>query len=84
LRSDGLMVVPIAAGANRIDVRWQRTADQWAGIALSLAALAITLSLAWRERRSQEPSNQESGNQEPSNQESGSRESGSQGEVSIR
>ena len=51
-RSDGLLVIPIAAGATHIDVRWRRTADQDIGIALSLIALAITLFYAWNERRS--------------------------------
>ncbi len=50
-RSDGLMVIPVEAGANEIDVRWRRTSDQWAGDGVSLAALAITLALAWLERR---------------------------------
>ena len=45
-RSDGLMVIPIPAGASRIDIRWRLTRDEWAGIVLSLLALAITLSLA--------------------------------------
>ncbi len=49
-RSDGLMVVPIAAGTNRIEVRWRLTRDQTGGILLSLAALAITLALAWKGR----------------------------------
>ena len=49
-RSDGLLVVPLAAGTNRIEVRWRLTQDQTAGILLSLAALAITLALAWKGR----------------------------------
>ncbi|HUB18928.1 MAG TPA: 6-pyruvoyl-tetrahydropterin synthase-related protein [Acidobacteriaceae bacterium] len=51
-RIDGLLVVPIAAGTTRIDIRWRITPDQAAGIALSLVALAITLALAWKGRRS--------------------------------
>lgn len=51
LRSDGLMVIPLVAGANQIEVRWRRTVDRWVGTALSAAALAITLILAWTERR---------------------------------
>jgi len=50
-RNDGLMVIPIAAGTNHLEVRWRETADQWIGIGLSLAALAITLAVAWKERR---------------------------------
>lgn len=50
-RSDGLLVIPIPAGANRIDIRWRLTRDEWAGIVLSLLALAITLSLARKRRR---------------------------------
>ncbi len=49
-RRDGLMVVPIAPGTNRIEVRWRLTQDQTAGILLSLAAFAITLALAWKGR----------------------------------
>lgn len=45
-RNDGLLVIPIAAGATRIDIRWRLTTDQWLGIVLSLIALAITLTLA--------------------------------------
>jgi uncharacterized membrane protein len=50
-RGDGLMVIPVQAGANRIDVRWRRTTDQWLGDGVSLGALAITLTLAWMGRR---------------------------------
>ena len=49
-RSDGLMAITVQAGANEIDVRWRRTSDQWAGDGVSLAALAITLALAWLEK----------------------------------
>lgn len=49
-REDGLMVVPLPAGTNRIEVRWKLTWDQQAGILLSLIALAITLALAWKGR----------------------------------
>lgn len=50
-RSDGLMVVPLTAGRNQIDVRWVTTGDAWAGRGISLTALAITLALALKERR---------------------------------
>jgi hypothetical protein len=50
-RSDGVMVIPVDAGTNHIDVRWCITNDQWAGIGLSLGALAITLALGWKGKR---------------------------------
>ena len=51
-RSDGLLVIPIAAGVSIIHIRWRITPDQSAGMALTLAALAFTLIYAWSERRS--------------------------------
>jgi hypothetical protein len=50
-RADGLMAIPIEAGTNRIDVQWRITNDQWAGIGLSLVALAATLARSWKGRR---------------------------------
>jgi hypothetical protein len=50
-RNDGLLVIPVSAGENTIDIRWRATPDQEAGMALSLAALAFTLIYAWSERR---------------------------------
>jgi hypothetical protein len=50
-RSDGLMAIPVEAGANEIDVRWRRTSDQWAGDAVSIVSLAITLALVLNGRR---------------------------------
>lgn len=50
-REDGLMTIPVQAGATRIDVRWATTPDEWAGRWLSLAALAVTLAWMWKERR---------------------------------
>jgi uncharacterized membrane protein len=50
-RGDGLMVIPVVAGTNHIDVRWRVTTDQWVGIGLSLGALAITLAFGWKGRR---------------------------------
>jgi hypothetical protein len=50
-RGDGLMAIPVEAGTNHIDVRWRITTDQWAGIGLSLGALAITLAFGWKGRR---------------------------------
>jgi hypothetical protein len=50
-RGDGLMAIPIEAGTNRIDVQWRITNDQWAGIGLSLVALAATLARSWKGRR---------------------------------
>ncbi|MGA8110746.1 MAG: 6-pyruvoyl-tetrahydropterin synthase-related protein [Acidobacteriaceae bacterium] len=51
LRPDGLIVVPLNPGSNRVIIRWRTTADQRIGIALSLAALAVTLALAFAPRR---------------------------------
>lgn len=50
-RGDGLMVVPVDAGTNHLEVRWRVMRDQWAGAGLSLGALAITLGLGWKGRR---------------------------------
>jgi hypothetical protein len=50
-RGDGLMVIPVVAGTNHIEVRWRITTDQWVGIGLSLCALAITLAFGWKGRR---------------------------------
>jgi hypothetical protein len=50
-RSDGWMAVPVESGANRLDVRWRTTWDQWAGIWVSLGTLAVTLAWSWIERR---------------------------------
>lgn len=50
-RADGLIVVPLLAGANQIEISWHTTSDEWAGIALSLAALAFTLTFVWKGRR---------------------------------
>jgi hypothetical protein len=52
----GQMVIPIAAGQSRINVRFTRTRDRTAGIAISIASLvAACFSFVWgsRERRSQ-------------------------------
>jgi 6-pyruvoyl-tetrahydropterin synthase related domain len=50
-REDGLLVVPVSAGVNRINAGWGTTGDVWDGRGLSLAALAITLAWMWKERR---------------------------------
>jgi hypothetical protein len=50
-RIDGLIVIPVRPGANRVDVRWRVTRDQWVGYGVSLAALAITLTFGWKGRR---------------------------------
>jgi hypothetical protein len=45
-RDDGLLAVALPAGASTIDLRWQRTPDAAAGLALSglgLAGLALTI-----------------------------------------
>jgi hypothetical protein len=50
-RADGLMVIPVAEGSNAIEIRWRTTGDQAIGFALSLIALAVTLTLAFAARR---------------------------------
>ena len=45
-RDDGLMVVPVAAGVSRIEVRYGATPDVWAGRILSLTAAILWLGLA--------------------------------------
>jgi hypothetical protein len=50
-RTDGWMAVPVEAGASRIDVRWRTTGDQWAGIWISLGALAWLPAWGWIARR---------------------------------
>jgi uncharacterized membrane protein len=50
-RTDGLLAISLKPGTNRIDIRWHITADQWAGIALSLAAMVFTLLWAWKTTR---------------------------------
>jgi hypothetical protein len=52
---DGWMAIPVEAGENRIDVRWRTTGDTWAGIGLSLGAVAITLALIWAAGRKLQP-----------------------------
>jgi len=52
-RSDGLLAVPLLPGSNRIVVRWSTTRGQMAGLALTLAALAVTLALGAATRRTQ-------------------------------
>lgn len=50
-RDDGLMVVPVNPGTAQIDIRWNTTRDEWAGLAVSLATLAVTLATGVMERR---------------------------------
>ena len=50
-RDDGLMVIPVSAGTTQIYIHWQRTKDEWYGIAVSFAALAVTLATGLMERR---------------------------------
>jgi hypothetical protein len=52
----GQMVILVPAGQSRIDIRFTRTPDRTAGIAISIASLFAALFLLWwgrRERRSQ-------------------------------
>uniref|UniRef100_E6QIN3 Membrane protein 6-pyruvoyl-tetrahydropterin synthase-related domain-containing protein n=1 Tax=mine drainage metagenome TaxID=410659 RepID=E6QIN3_9ZZZZ len=50
-REDGLLVVPVKAGANVVDVRWSATADVMWGRWITLLALGLTGWIGWRERR---------------------------------
>ncbi len=50
-RSDGLMVVPVAAGVSNIEVRYAATRDVWAGRVLSLLAAVLWIGLAAVRRR---------------------------------
>lgn len=52
-RADGLMVIPLVAGSNKIGVRWKTTPDVFAGNALSLIALLVLIPLGMSERRRQ-------------------------------
>lgn len=54
-RVDGLMVVPVGAGASRIDVRWVATDDVLVGEVISLIALAITLGVVLEVARKARP-----------------------------
>jgi len=51
VRSDGLVVIPITAGRNQIEVRWVTTRDAWTGRGISLAALAVTLAIGLNDKR---------------------------------
>lgn len=50
-RNDGLMVLPISAGASAIDVEYGATSDQRMGDAISAAALLVLLAMRQRRRR---------------------------------
>ncbi len=50
-RQDGLMAVPVPAGADEVSVDWTTTPDTTAGRALSLAALALMGALGALTRR---------------------------------
>ncbi len=52
LRKDGLMVVPVPAGAHDIQVQWSATSDVISGRAISLAALLALAMVAVSERKS--------------------------------
>jgi hypothetical protein len=52
----GQMTIPLPAGQSRINIRFTRTPDRTAGIAISIASLFAAIVLLWwdsRERRSQ-------------------------------
>ncbi|HEY5055956.1 MAG TPA: hypothetical protein VII58_07335 [Acidobacteriaceae bacterium] len=44
-RTDGLMAIPVPTGRSTIDIRYLQTADQTAGDAISLIALAVLAAL---------------------------------------
>jgi hypothetical protein len=52
-RNDGLMAVPIPAGASIVDIRYARTPDQTAGDAISLLALLCLAGIFFRSRSTQ-------------------------------
>lgn len=48
-RDDGLFAIPLAVGAgHEVELRYERTSDEWGGIAISLGAFALLLAAAWR------------------------------------
>lgn len=50
-RTDGLLALQVpAAGDYRIDIRWRRSPDEWAGMALSTVAAAVCGWLLWAGR----------------------------------
>lgn len=53
LRADGLLAVPVPAGHTTIQLRYRRTTDETAGIAISLIALLVALFI--RARSSPQP-----------------------------
>ena len=54
-RDDGLLVIPVIAGSNFIDVHWRTTNDVIAGRTVSLTALLIATLLGIGERRKRRP-----------------------------
>jgi hypothetical protein len=54
-RNDGLMVVPVSAGAVNVTAHWRSTPDVWAGRWISLAALLLVTGLGARPRRRSQP-----------------------------
>jgi hypothetical protein len=57
-RDDGLIVLPVAAGPSRIEIRWITTADQIAGAWTSLIALLVLIAL-WLWQRKLASNNRE-------------------------
>jgi hypothetical protein len=49
-RDDGLLAVPLPAGSSSIDVRWDRTWDEWLGDAITFLALGMLGALFVRSR----------------------------------
>ncbi len=55
-RDDGLLSLPLTTGAShRIDIRYNWTGDEYAGLAVSAAALLLCLGLASRARKPAQP-----------------------------
>jgi hypothetical protein len=50
-RDDGLLTIPLAAGASEIDVRYGTTPDAWTGRVFSLFAAVLWIALAARRHR---------------------------------
>lgn len=50
-RQDGLIAVPLPAGASAIDIRWQPTNDQELGLGLSGYTLIVACVMLWRSRK---------------------------------
>src|SRR5262249_45685441 len=50
-RTDGLIAVPVAPGANHVRIDWTTTRDAWLGRSLSILAVLLLTALCAVERR---------------------------------